>query len=120
MPLRLSEGRGAFRAAKLKIEQTKIAQRFKQQTVENKVKTHYVEWQQTQVQYQQQQKLVQNYINLQRGEETRFAIGESALFLINAREAKTIEGQRKEMALAAKTQQAMVRLQWAAGAFSSL
>jgi outer membrane protein TolC len=119
MPLRLSEGRGQYRAAKLKIEQTKLAQIAKQVTVQNKVKQYFIEWQQTTVQYQQQQNLVLNYAALQRGEETRFANGESSLFLINAREAKTIEGQRKELALAAKIQQATVRLRWAAGTFSN-
>ncbi|MEJ7912591.1 MAG: TolC family protein [Chitinophagaceae bacterium] len=119
VPLRLSEGRGEYQAAKLKIEQTRLAQIAKQIIVENKVKQYYLESQQTASQYQQQQNLVLNYIALQRGEETKFANGESSLFLINAREAKTIEGKRKELALAAKTQQAVVRLRWAAGLLSN-
>jgi outer membrane protein TolC len=120
MPLRLSEGRGEYRSAKLKIEQTRLAQIAKQVTVQNKVKQYYIEWQQTAVQYLQQQNLVANYRALQKGEELRFANGESSLFLINAREAKTIEGLRKELSLAAKIQQAKVRLRWAAGSFANL
>ncbi|HEY0677696.1 MAG TPA: TolC family protein [Chitinophagaceae bacterium] len=119
MPLRLSEGRGGYRAAKLKIEQTKVAQVAKQVSVQNKVRQYYIEWQQALALYQQQQNLVRNYLALQRGEETRFSNGESSLFVVNAREAKTIEGQRKELSLAAKIQQAMVRLRWAAGVYSN-
>lgn len=120
MPLRLSEGRGEYRAAKLKIEQTRLAQIAKQVTVQNKVKQYYIEWQQTALQYSQQQQLLANYQALQKGEELRFSNGESSLFLINAREAKTIEAQRKELALVAKIQQAAVRLKWAAGSLSNL
>jgi outer membrane protein TolC len=119
MPLRLSEGRGEYRAAELKIEQTRLAQIAKKVIVQNKVKQYYVEYLQMAVQYGQQQNLVLNYTALQKGEETRFANGESSLFLINAREAKTIEGRRKELALAAKMQQANVQLRWAAGLFSN-
>ena len=118
VPLRLSEGRGAYRAAKLKIEQTRMEQIAKRTTVENKVRQYYIEWQQSGVQFEQQQNLLANYRSLQRGEETRFQNGESSLFLINAREAKTIEGQRKELEIAAKIQKAAVRLRWASGALA--
>lgn len=120
LPLRLSEGRGAYRAARLKIEKTRLAQIAQQLIVENEVKQYYMEWQQTTVLYRQQQQLNLNYMALQRGEETRFDNGESSLFLINARASKTLEGQQKELALAAKLQQATVRLRWAAGSYSDL
>jgi outer membrane protein TolC len=115
VPLRLSEGRGEYRAVKYKIKQTQLAQVNKQVAVLNKVRQYYVEWQQTATQYRQQQGLVANYRTLQKGEELRFSNGESSLFLINAREARTIEGQRKELALIAKMQQAAVKLRWAEG-----
>lgn len=117
MPLRLSEGRGSYRAAKVKIEQTRLALASAQVKAENAVKQYYLEWNQTRRQYLQQQELVRSYLALQTGEETRFANGESSMFMINAREAKTIEAQRKELALAAKIQQAGVKLKWAAGIF---
>jgi outer membrane protein TolC len=117
MPLRLSEGRGQYKAAKLKIEKTRLERSMKQVSIQNSVKQYYVEWQQTLLQYQQQQKLLSNYMALQRGEETRFSNGESSLFLINAREARTLEGQRKELALMAKMKKAEVSLFWAAGSF---
>lgn len=115
LPLRLSEGRGAYRQARLKIEQTEWARSFKQVALQNKVKQFYTEWQWVQVQERQQAQLVANFAALQRGEELKFSNGESSLFLINAREQKTIEAQQKMLALQAKKMQARVNMQWAAG-----
>ncbi len=119
MPLRLSEERGEYQAAKLKLEQAKVAQIAEQVTIQNKVEQYYIEWVQTTSQYQQQQNLVLNYKALLRGEEIKFTNGESSLFLINSREAKNIEGQMKELSLAAKMQKAGMRLRWAAGLFGN-
>lgn len=120
MPLRLSEGRGQYRASIQKIQQVELEQKLKQFSIQAKAKQYFIEWQQTLFQYEQQQRLVQNFLILQRGEETKFINGESSLFLINSREARTIEGQRKEISLLAKIQQSIVRLKWAAGFFSKL
>jgi outer membrane protein TolC len=119
VPLRLSEGRGGYQAAKLKIEQTRLAELNKRVQVQNKVKQYYVEWQQTSIQKGRQAELVKNYLTLQRGEELRFANGESSLFLINARELKTIEGQQKLVELEGKRQRARQSLKWAAGLFGN-
>jgi outer membrane protein TolC len=55
---------------------------------------------------------------LQRGEETRFQAGESSLFLINARENKTLEALQKLQELKSKYYQTENALQWAAGILS--
>lgn len=115
LPLRLSEGRGAYQAARLKIEQTEWAQTYKEMELQNKVKQFYTEWQWVQIQEQQQVQLVASYAALQRGEELKFNNGESSLFLINTREQKTIEAQQKLLALQAKKLQARVNIEWAAG-----
>jgi outer membrane protein TolC len=115
LPLRLSEGRGGYQAAGLKIEQARLAQSYKQVQLQNKVKRYYTEWQQVKLQLDVQRKLAANYILLQRGEETRFLNGESSLFLINSRELKAIEGQQKLIELESKVQKARIYLNWAAG-----
>ena len=120
MPLRLSEGRGAYKAAKLKIDQTRLQQQLKQVLIANKVRQHFTEWQQTVLQQQQQKNLVGNYSALQRGEETKFSNGESSLFLVNARELKTIEGQQKLIELTAKIQLTSLNIRWSAGLLSEL
>jgi outer membrane protein TolC len=102
MPLRLSEGRGEYRKAKLKIEQTELAQLAKQVTLQTKLQQYYNEWKALQAQMALQQRAIASYAALQRGEEVRFSNGESSLFLINAREIKTLEAQQKLIELESK------------------
>ena len=118
MPLLLSEGRGEYRKAGLKIENTRLEQINKSILVNTKVKQSYTDWIQLSSQLGLQEKLVANIIALQRGEETRFANGESSLFLINSREMKTIETQQKLIELQAKKNKSLVKLKWAAGLFN--
>ncbi len=117
VPLRLSEGRGKFRIARLKIEKIKLDQEYEQVRIQNSISQYYNEWQQTNIQFQQQVELVKNYLALQKGEETRFKNGESSIFMINSREAKLIEGRQKQLSFASKTRQAQIKLMWAAGMF---
>ena len=56
-----------------------------------------------------------NYLQLQRGEETKFFNGESSLFVINARENKTLETFLKLTEVTVKYNKASLELQWAAG-----
>ncbi|HVF98102.1 MAG TPA: TolC family protein [Flavisolibacter sp.] len=115
MPLRLSEGRGEYRKAKLKIEQTELEQINKQVGLQTKLRQYYNEWQNLQGQMALQQKVIASYIALQRGEELRFLNGESSLFLINARELKTLEAQQKLIELESKEGKAAASTLWAAG-----
>lgn len=115
IPLRLSQGRGEYRKAKLKITETQLQQRQKQLQVENKVKSYFNELLTLKSQVALQEKALINYQALQRGEEIRFQAGESSLFLINARENKTLEALQKLQELKAKYYKTGNTLQWAAG-----
>ena len=115
VPLRLSQGRGEYQAARLKIEQTGLKQDYKRAQIGAKLRQFYVEWQQTTEQVNVQDRLVANYLVLQRGEETKFFNGESSLFLINTREQKTLESKQKLIELKAKNRRALAGLQVAAG-----
>ena len=115
IPLRLSQGRGEYRKAKLKITETQLQQSQKQLQVENKVKSYYNELVTLKSQIVLQEKAYKNYYALQRGEEIRFQAGESSLFLINARENKTLEALQKLQELKAKFFKTENMLQWAAG-----
>jgi outer membrane protein TolC len=77
VPLRLSEGRGEYRQAALKIEQTKLEQVNKQVLQQTRVRKYYNEWKQLQQQIALQQQAVQSYSTLQRGEEIKFMNGET-------------------------------------------
>lgn len=115
IPLRLSQGRGEYRKAKIKITETRLSQNQKQLQLENKVKSCFNELAALQKQLLIQEKAWQNYAALQRGEEVRFNAGESSLFLINARENKALEAFQKLQELKAKFYKTGVALQWAAG-----
>lgn len=119
LPLRLSEGRGEYRKAKLKIEQTKLKQLNKQITLETKLRQYYNEWKGLRTQIALQQQSMQSYTTLQRGEEVRFANGESSLFLVNAREIKTLEAQQKLLELQGKEQKAAASVLWVTGALDN-
>lgn len=118
LPLRLSEGRGAWRAAKAKVIQAEWDIAQKRRVLQQKVQQQFAEWEQLGQQRMLQDAAVRNYTVLLRGEETRFRSGEGSLFLVNAREQKTWEALQKVIAIDAKRARALVGLRWAAGTLS--
>ena len=117
MPLRLSEGRAAYRTAKLKITETAIQQDYTRIQIMNKVKQVFNEQINIKNQIILQEQMYLNYLRLQRAEETRFANGESSLFLINTRENKAIESLQKLVELRSKYFEIRAKLQNAVGVF---
>lgn len=115
MPLRISEGRGLYRQAKLKIETTEWERLNKQVQLQTKVRQSRNDWEQLLQQADLQRTAVDQYASLQRAEEVRFFNGESSLFLINSREIKTLEARQKLIELQSKQQKAAVGIRWAAG-----
>jgi outer membrane protein TolC len=115
LPLRLSEGRGEYRRARLKIQSTELELAQKTLEIENKVRAYINKQQALQAQFNIQQSALQNFITLQRAEETRFFSGESSLFLINSRENKVLEARQKLIELQTKLAQTNIDVQWAAG-----
>lgn len=118
VPLRLSEGRGDYRKAKLKLEQTRLQQAAKRITLQTKLRQYYNEWKAVREQITMQKQAIQAYTALQRGEELKFASGESSLFMVNARELKTLEAGEKLLLLQSKEQKAAASTLWSAGALS--
>ena len=115
IPLFLREGRGDYRKAKLKIQETKLELNNKRWETELKVRNYYNETFQLQNQLDQYQ---QNYVafnTLLRNEELRFTNGESSLFMINSRENKVMETQEKLVELRIKYFKSYYAIQWAAG-----
>jgi outer membrane protein TolC len=115
MPLRLSEGRGAYKMAKLKIAEANYAVNLQKQSIENKIRNYYNDLTGLQKQINIYEKAFINYQTLLRGEDTRFRAGESTLFLLNSRENKVLEAQQKLTELKAKFYKTEVALLWAAG-----
>ena len=115
VPLRLSQGRGEYTMAKLKITETGLQQNQKEMEVINKVKNYYNQLVNYKMQVSLLQRTYANYLRLQKGEETRFFNGESSLFLVNSRENKTLETLLKLTEVTAKYNKAAYALKWAAG-----
>lgn len=115
IPLRLSQGRGEYRKAKLKIEENRLEQQRKRLAIELKIKSYYNELVNLRNQITLQRNNYQNYQQLVRAEEIRFANGESSLFLINSRENKVLEAQGKLIDLQTKFFKTVYALQWSAG-----
>ena len=115
IPLRLSAERGNYRNTKLTINSVRLEQDLKTTQIENKVKAYFNELVNLRSQVALQTKAYSNYYLLQRGEEIRFSIGESSLFLVNARENKRLEALQKLQELKAKLALAGYQLSWAVG-----
>lgn len=115
LPLRLSEGRGGYRQAKLKIKETQYELAVQQQAIENKIRTYYNELLGLQQQVKIYEAAYKNYQLLFRGEDTRFKAGESSLFLLNSRESKQLEAMQKLVELKAKFNKTKKAVFWAAG-----
>jgi outer membrane protein TolC len=115
IPLRLSEARGNFSAAKLKISQALIGRDNKMLQLQNKVNQYYAEWVQVIKQLAIQKGLVSNFSVLLKGEETLFFNGESSMFMVNARELKKLEALEKQVMLQAKIQRSAAALKWSSG-----
>lgn len=115
LPLRFSQGRGEYKQARLKIMETSLQQDMKQVSILNKMRAVYNDIRALQEQDRLQSGAVRNFEALQRGEETRFMAGESSLFLVNARENKTLEARQKLAAIKTKYMQKQAALFWSAG-----
>ena len=115
LPLRLSEGRGAYQAAKLKLENEQLNLNQKQVQVEVKIRTYFNQFETLKKQIRTQESALRNYQSLVTAEEKRFENGESSLFLINSREVKSLEAAEKLADLKAYLQKTTFALQASAG-----
>ena len=115
MPLRLSEGRGEYRRAKIKLREARFDVNLLQVQIANKVRSYYNEIIGFRQQVNTMDAALRNYQTLLRGEDVRFRNGESSLFILNARENKVLETQQKVVELIFKYSKSLVSAQWAAG-----
>jgi outer membrane protein TolC len=115
MPVRLSQGRGLYREAGLKIRDTKLGQSQAGWEIENKIRYQFAELQLLRTQLTQALDYVRSHEQLWRGEELRFRLGESSLFLVNSRENKLLEAREKLISVQTKYLNSFVSLEWSAG-----
>jgi outer membrane protein TolC len=115
MPLRLSQGRGQYQAAKIKINETSLDLGLTRLSIENKVRYQFTELVGLRNQVVLAADNLRNYERLLRGEESRFQLGESTIFLVNIRESKLLEARQKLASLHTKFMASILSLRWSAG-----
>ncbi len=115
MPIPFSQGRGEYKLAKLRIQETVMAQSQNTLSIDLKIRNYYNEYLTLKNQIQLQRNMLINFEELLLAEEALFQNGESSLFLINSRENKVLENQRKLIELKTNYLKAIYALQWSSG-----
>lgn len=94
-PLFLRKERGDLKLAKLKLQDTEFEIDATRVNLQNKINALKQELESYVAQNELTTQMVQDYQRMLEAEERKFEIGESSLFLVNARESKLIDGQLK-------------------------
>ncbi|GAB2561298.1 TolC family protein [Spirosoma areae] len=115
LPLFLRKERGKLREVQVKSQQVALEQQQTSRILANMVQAAYNQLQTLAGQMAVQQQTIQNQQKLLRAEQQKFELGESSLFLINARETKLIDLQLKGEELKTKYQKAVAELYFVAG-----
>ncbi len=113
IPLLLRQERAELQQTKLKIEAMEQTVNQRSYELFNTASAYLIEVQNLQGQIELYKTNVESYRKLLEAEQKKSAIGESSLFLVNAREVSYLDAQMKLSELTAKQQQALAGLKWA-------
>ncbi len=94
-PLFLRKERGDLKLAKLKLQDTEFEIDATRVNLQNKINALKQELESYVIQNEITTQMVEDYQQMLKAEERKFQLGESSLFLVNARESKLIDGQLK-------------------------
>lgn len=114
-PLLFRKERGSLQLAELKIMDAELGLTQKRQEISNKIIAYQNELANLRQQIILATDMRDNYARLLAGENDKFSLGESSVFLVNSRENKLIEAQLKLAKLQAEARKAEAALRWAAG-----
>jgi outer membrane protein TolC len=114
-PLFLRKERAKYKLAKVKTTYAKLDVQLSNREVENQLLVQYNELNTYRTLLATQEQLVNNLAKIREGEQTRYLIGESTLFVLNQRDQFLIKEKIKYREMKAKFAKSLVSLQWAAG-----
>ncbi len=114
-PLFLRKARGKLEQIELKSLDTNLKLNEKRRSINNKIDMALNELQLTKQQIDLYTEMVGNYQALYEAEQYKFQIGESSVFLINAREQKLLDAQLKLIDLKGDFHKKRAKLLYAAG-----
>lgn len=115
IPIFLREAKGDLNLTKIKLLETQYQLDQKTLQIQNKIKSYENELLNLDNQIRLYDAMTENYQRLLNGEMKRFELGESSLFLVNAREVSLISAELKRIELKNKYQKGQAALRWAAG-----
>lgn len=115
MPLFLRKERGKLQQVRIKQQSTGFELNLARREIMNEVYTAYNDVRNYEKQLKIQEDATKNQELLVKAEQRKFDIGESTLFLINARESKWIEMKTKVESLKSKYEKALANLAYMAG-----
>ena len=98
-PLFLRKERGSLKLTKLKIKDSEYGLQFERKNLENKLKAQQQEIVSLEKQQNYNTALVKDFTTLLNAEDRLFEMGESSLFVINARENALVSSQLNKIAL---------------------
>jgi outer membrane protein TolC len=115
VPLLFRQERGNLALAELKLKDIDKQTQQKSREIGNKITAQTSKINNLVEQIRIYQQNVRDYQTLLDAENTRFAMGESSVFLVNSRETKLVEAKQKMISLQMKYYRARVELEWAKG-----
>ena len=115
LPLLQRQARGELSKTKNKISEIDFSRKLTELEIQNKVKSVFAESSSLKIQINVSEQNFLNNKQLLDAENMKFAMGESSMFLVNAREIKLIESEQKLIALKTKFFISIIANQWAAG-----
>jgi outer membrane protein TolC len=114
-PILLRQERGNLQMAQIKLDNVALQSKNKQIELQNKINSYFNELNTNRQQLSVFTNVFKSYESLLDAENQKFAIGESSVFLVNARERKLIETEIKLLKIEINQQKLFYALKWAAG-----
>ena len=118
MPVFLRRERGQLQLTKLKIRDASLGLENLRENLFAEVNIALNDWRTTTNQVGKSESVMQNSEVLLKGEQRKFEIGESSLFMVNAREVGFIESQIAFARFLASNRKALIRLNYQLGVLS--
>jgi outer membrane protein TolC len=115
LPLLQRQARGELSRTKNKISEIDFSRKLTELEIQNKIKSVFAESTSLMTQINVSEQNFLNNKQLLDAENMKFSMGESSMFLVNAREIKLIESEQKLIALKTKFFRSIIANQWAAG-----
>ncbi len=115
LPLLQRQARGELSRTKNKISEIDFSRKLTELEIQNKIKSVFAESTSLMTQVNVSEQNFLNNKQLLDAENMKFSMGESSMFLVNAREIKLIESEQKLIVLKTKFFRSIIANQWAAG-----